>query len=231
MFQQPQKKRLYEDIVNQIIKLINDGELKPGDRLPSERELANDLKISRNSVREAFRTLELRGHVEIRPGDGVFVKKIDFDKMLNPFSKIISDDEKLILDLLDVRDVMEVEMARLAASYADEEEISEIKEVLEEAEKEIVKGSDGVKYDDEFHMAIARATHNSIYILITNLIKESLSKSRKMTESIDGQPVKTLEDHRKIYNAIAEGDSEKASQMMREHLLKAKKNIIKIIEN
>ncbi|SKC86552.1 FadR/GntR family transcriptional regulator [Maledivibacter halophilus] len=229
MLQQPQRKRLYEDIVNQIISLINEGKLKPGDRLPSERELASELKISRNSVREAFRTLELRGNVEIRPGDGVFVKKIDFDKILTPFSEIISGDAKLVLDLLEARDVIEVEIARLAALYGTKEEIKEIKEILEEAEKEIPKGSDGIEYDNEFHMAIARATHNSVYIIIINLIKDSLIKSKKMTESVEGQPIRTIADHWEIYDAIAEGNAEKAGKMMRNHLNKTKKNIIKII--
>ncbi|MCG8483798.1 MAG: FadR family transcriptional regulator [Clostridia bacterium] len=228
-FEPVQKKRIYEDIVKQVLNQINSGILKPGDKLPAEREMSSLLNTSRNSVSEAYRTLEVRGFVEIRPGGGAFIKEVDLNSVFKPFSQMISDDYRLILDTLDARDVIETEVAKLVACRANDQEIEQIKDIIAESKKAVKTGSNGLKYDDDFHMALANASHNKIYAMIMNLIKDALTKSREATLNIAGQPSKTVDDHEEILNAIISGDSEKAGIVMRKHLKKARENIIDII--
>lgn len=221
------KTRLFQDIVRQIQDQIRDGRLKPGDRLPSERELAEMMQVSRNSLREALRTLEIMNYVEIKPGEGVYIKQVTVDDLLKPLTSAISDDKVLLLDLLDVRDLIEAETARLAAIHASPEDIEQIEKIIESAKQTIDSGGTGLREDSDFHSAVAQATHNTAYVVLMNLIKDSLSLSREATLRIKGQPARTIDDHIKVYKAIRDKDPEKASHLMKEHILKAKKNIIK----
>lgn len=225
-FEPVQRKRIYEDIVNQILSQINKGILNPGDRLPSEREMASLMNTSRNSVSEAYRTLEVSGFVEIRPGGGAFVKEIDYQNFFKPFSDMISEDDMLILDTLEARDLIEVENAKMAARKASDEELDNLKKIVGQSKNAIDNGENGVKFDDEFHLAIAKASHNRVLSMVMQLINDSLSTSREATMKIDGQPAKTVCDHEEILNAIVSGDSEKAGIAMKKHLKKAKNNIV-----
>jgi len=228
-FEPVKRKRIYEDIVNQILEQINKGMLNPGDKLPAEREMASLMNTSRNSVSEAYRTLELIGFVDIRPGGGAFVEEIDFQNFFKPFSDMISEDEMLILDTLNARDLIEVETAKLAAKNASDEELEKLKSIIKKAKDSIEKGNQSLVYDDEFHIIIAQASHNSIFSMIMHLIRDSLSASAEATLKIEGQPAKTVNDHEKILNAIISGDPVKAGNAMKKHLDKAKKNIIEQI--
>ncbi|RQD72306.1 MAG: FadR family transcriptional regulator [Tindallia sp. MSAO_Bac2] len=222
------KTRLFESVVNQIQEEIKKGVLIPGDKLPSERELSEALNVSRNSLREALRTLEIMNYVEIRPGEGVYIKKIRMDDLLEPVTSAISLDKGMIMDLLDVRDVIEVEMAKRAAIFATSDDIERIGKALEDSREAIEAGETGLEEDGEFHMAIAQATHNEAFVMMMNLIKGSLTLSQKATLQIKGQPRRTLKDHVKVYEAIRMNDPEMAMKHMKEHILKAKENIIRL---
>lgn len=229
-FEPVQKKRIYEDIVNQILAQINKGLLKPGDKLPAEREMAGLLNTSRNSVSEAYRTLEVSGFVEIRPGGGAFIREVDYQNFFKPFSDMISDDERLILDTLHARDLIEVDTAKLAARKASEDEIQKLKDIIINSKEAIDRGESGLRFDDEFHLAIARASHNKVLSMIMYLISDSLSKSREATLKIKGQSARTVDDHEEILNAIISGNPENAGIAMKNHLEKAKKNILNEIK-
>lgn len=225
-----QKTRLFEVIVEQIQSQIKDGSLKPGEQLPGERELAERLNVSRTAVREAIRTLEMMGCVDIKPGEGVFVKEVKLDDLLKPIKTSISVDKEMILNLLDARDVIEVEAAKRAAVHATEEDIQKMSYTLIQAQKSIEQGGIGLQQDNEFHICVAEATQNPIFVLIMNLIADLLVKSREATLNIPGEPEKTLDDHKEIYQAIACKNPEKASTLMKEHIFKGKKNIIRLVK-
>lgn len=180
-------------------------------------------------MREALRTLEIMGYVEIKAGEGVFVKAVKLDDLLEPITTSIYVDKTLILNLLDLRDVMEMETARKAAIYGEERDLQKIEAVLLAGEEEIKTGAIGLNSDNQFHHAIAEATHNNIYVLVMNLISDLLDKSREATLKIPGQPKRTLEDHWKIYHAIRNRQPEEAAQLMKEHINKAKKNITRLV--
>jgi len=224
-----QKNRLFQGIVKQIQNLIKQGYLKPGDQLPPERELTEKLNVSRTSVREALKALEIMGYIEIRAGEGAFIKETTLEDIIEPLTSAIPVEKELILDVLDVRDVIEFETAKRAALYATDKDIDDIEKAILEEKEDVETGGIGLRGDDVFHLSIARATHNQFFELIMNLIADFLTKSREATLKIPGQPLKTIEDHTKIYEAIKEKNREKAAALMKEHLTKAKKNIINLV--
>jgi GntR family transcriptional regulator, transcriptional repressor for pyruvate dehydrogenase complex len=219
------KTRLFENIVRQIQEQIKAGDLKPGDKLPPERELAEMFNVSRNSLREALRTLEIMNCVQIKSGEGVFIKEIRIDELFEPIIDAISFDKQLLLDLLDVRELFEVETARRAALYGTEDDFRRIREAVELTEKEIKSKGIGLSGDSSFHYAIAAATHNRAFMMIFNLITEALMKNMEATLTIPGQPHRTLSDHKKIYEAIANRHADLAAHLMQEHIQKARKNM------
>jgi GntR family transcriptional regulator, transcriptional repressor for pyruvate dehydrogenase complex len=210
-FEPLHKTRIFESIVKQILEQIRDGDLSPGDRLPSERELSDMFQVSRNSVREALRTLEMMNYVEIRSGEGVFIKEISLDELMGPLVSSISSDKSMILDLLDVRDVIEVEMARRAAIYSTDHDIKNLQECLDRSIESVKNGGLGLKEDSDFHSIIAQSTQNSAFVMLMNLIKDSLTLSREATLKIPGQPERTIADHTKVYEAIVNRNPEDAS--------------------
>jgi GntR family transcriptional regulator, transcriptional repressor for pyruvate dehydrogenase complex len=128
-FEPLSRTRLFEDIVQQILDQIKSGDLKPGDKLPSERDLSEMLNVSRNSLREALRALEMMNFIEIKPGEGAIVREVTISNLLDPVTDAISIDQKLMLDLLDVREIIEIETARRAAIKGTEEDFKAILEI------------------------------------------------------------------------------------------------------
>ena len=120
------KTRLYEEIIKQLTDLINNGSLKPGDKLPTERDLAVQLNVSRTAIREALRSLEMMGFIESKVGEGTFVKEITLNNVIDPFSSILSKDKKLVAELIEVRILLESEIARLAAARINDDKAAEI---------------------------------------------------------------------------------------------------------
>jgi GntR family transcriptional repressor for pyruvate dehydrogenase complex len=225
MLEPLKKTRLYEEIIKQLIELIKKGTLKPGDKLPPERELAAQLNVSRTAIREALRSLETMGFIESRVGGGTFIKEITLDNVIDPFSTFLAQDKKLIVELIDVRLLLEVEMARLAALEINDEKVAMIEKSLNLMDEEIKKGQMGLNGDNEFHSAIAQAAANTAMMKILNLCGDLLSSTREATLKIPGQPEKSLADHKNIFEAIRNGDSAKAAKLMKDHLEKAQRNL------
>jgi len=154
------QKRVYEDIVGQVQALIQEGVLKPGDRLPPERELAERLGVSRSSLREAIRALELRGLVVSRPGAGTFVSTESVETILSVIAASINGSGGYLSDIFEVRHLLEPQIAALAAERATPEDIRSMASSLEEQARQIERGETGVEGDTAFHFAMAMATHN-----------------------------------------------------------------------
>src|SRR6267142_105801 len=122
--------RIYEEIVRQVKQLIAEGRFKSGDRLPPERELAEKFVVSRTSVREALRALESLGLIDIRPGEGTFVREVSIDALVGPLALLMTSQREAIGELFEARRVLEPAIAALAASRAtpdrSEEHTSEL---------------------------------------------------------------------------------------------------------
>jgi len=128
-------RKIYEEIVEQIKDLMAEGDLKPGDKLLSERELAERLQVSRASVREALRALEMMGFVEIRTGEGTFVREACSDAIIQPLAMFISIERGNFFEIYEVRKIFETAAARLAAERATSDELQKIAEALRQMEE------------------------------------------------------------------------------------------------
>jgi GntR family transcriptional repressor for pyruvate dehydrogenase complex len=221
MLEPLRKTRLYEEIVKQLTDLIEEGKLLPGDKLPAERQLADELHVSRTAIREALRSMESMGYIESKVGGGTFVKAISLDNVLHPFSAVLSQNKKLIAELLEVRQLLEAEIANLAAKRCTPEDLVLIQASLDEMCSDIESGGIGLKGDNDFHTALAIASKNSAMSEILHMCAGLLSKSRQTTLRIPGQPIKSLEDHQAIFNAIKNGSAILASELMKDHIKKA----------
>jgi GntR family transcriptional repressor for pyruvate dehydrogenase complex len=217
-------KKIYEEIVEQIRQLMADGELKPGDRLLPERELADRLQVSRASVREAIRALEMLGFIEIKPGDGTFVRDTNTDDIIQPLAMFLAVEKSSLLEMFEIRRIFESAAAGLAAERASIEEVSQIGNLLEKMKESLnIKDSEkGEELDIAFHYAVAEATHNALLIRLFRTLTEdfsvSVSMARRQLYIQADNPQRILDHHGSIYEAIKTHNSKAASQAMREHL-------------
>src|SRR3989475_9145520 len=152
--------RIYEEIVRQIKGMIAEGRLKSGDQLPPERELAEKFVVSRTSVREALRALESVGLIEIRPGEGTFVRQVPLDALVGPLALVMTSQREAIGELFEARRVLEPAIAALAAGRATPEEIHEMERILEDQAREIAAGETRLPQDAAFPPPVGPAAPN-----------------------------------------------------------------------
>jgi GntR family transcriptional repressor for pyruvate dehydrogenase complex len=211
------KKSTLEIIIQQIKNQIKKGILKPGEKLPSERKLANQLGVSRASVREAIQALAFSGYLEVIQGKGTYILEMatQYDEIVNFFSEF----SNYSLDyLMEARIMLEGEFARLAALNANQEEIDLVERIFNEIASSKDLNSFVVK-DLEFHLTIAKATHNPIMNGLMKIIGEMLYKeTRKIIEISRDTRKNTIETTRNLVQAIKQRNAEKAKELMSEHI-------------
>jgi GntR family transcriptional repressor for pyruvate dehydrogenase complex len=230
MFEQLQHKRIYEEVVDMIVQRIRSGTLAVGQRFPPERVLAEEMGVSRTSLREALRALESMGYIYSVPGGGNYVNSVSLEHVLSPLSAMVAQDKKLAADIIEVRQHLEVYMAALAAKNASKQQLSRIYSTILAMQTDIETGGVGIDGDNQFHQEIARASQNKAFAIIVELLGELLAESRKATLEIPGQPAKSIEDHIAIFQAIQAGDEKRASEEMLSHLTKAQHNLANNIQ-
>ena len=213
------RSRIYEHIVDQIHALIREGRWAPGDQIPPERELAERFRVSRTSVREALRALESVGLIEIRPGEGTFVREISVDALVEPLALVLLSQRAMIEELFEARRLLEPAIAGLAARRASKDEIQEMERTLEAQAREIKRGHTGLAQDAAFHHAIGTAAHNRAITRIVHAVMDLLAQSREESLSTPGRPTRSHEDHRRILAAIRAGDAAAAERAMRDHVV------------
>jgi Transcriptional regulators len=212
--------KVYEQLVEQIQGMIIDGTLKKGDRLPTERDLAAQLNISRTSVREALRALEVIGLVESRQGDGNFIRQNFEGSLFQPLSTMFMLEESKPKDILDLRRIIEVETAGLAAVNIDQNKLDYIKLLVDHMSN--TNDEDvNVNLDSEFHYTIARASGNFLFInilnVISNLMENFIKDARGMILSNKENSKELNKQHEDIYLALETHDLKAAQEAMRRH--------------
>jgi GntR family transcriptional repressor for pyruvate dehydrogenase complex len=226
-------KKIYEEIVEQIRRLMAGGELKPGDKLLPERELAERLRVSRASVREGIKALEMMGFVEIKPGDGTFVRDTNTNDIIQPLAMFLAVEKSSLLDMFEIRRIFETATARMAAERASEDEVGRVETALENMKKSFnaQDSEKGEEYDTAFHYILVEATHNSLLIRLFRTIAEDFSRAvsaaRRQLYIHEDNSKKILDQHRRIYEAIKNHDPNMASQAMLEHLTYAEGEMTK----
>ena len=218
--------RLYESAIEQIMDLVKRSELKPGDKLPPERKLAEKLSISRGSLREAFRVLESKGLIKSKAGGGRYIREIRKNGHNSTENIILSLEKSSILELLEAREMFEVKIAKIAAQRATPEDIKLIEMVLNKMnQEEELKDEKKTESDTEFHLAIASTSHNFVFVNIIKLHLDLLKETRGKTWQIPGRREKQYQEHQAILQAIKEHNSKKAGEAMLTHL----KNVEEVV--
>ena len=213
--------RLSEIAVDQITALIEEGRLKIGDQLPSERELMQQLGVSRTSVREALRVLESRGMLEVHPGKGAFVvglvSQVDILPGLQSWFGKHKDE---VLDVLHVRELLESEAAHLAAQFASPEDVSRLRVAIDKMEACVRDNqlSDATHVDREFHRLLYEASGNRFLKLIGDGIVVTLFGPRHSVLRIPFRAQQSLEEHAEIVDAITAGNPEWAREAIHRHM-------------
>jgi len=229
-FETIRRDKVYEGVAKQIERLIL-KKLRPGDKLPSERELAETLEVSRSSIRDAIRSLELMGLVEPRQGAGTIVREISSESLVNPLANALKRKEELIGELLDFRKMLEPQLAARAATRASPDEISAMETILERQERKLRAGESAISEDSEFHYAIALASGNSVVLKVLDTLMDLLRDSRERSLQVEGRPQKSLAGHRRIFGAIKRRDAEAAKVAMRRHIENVEEIVLRIMNS
>ena len=220
------KTRIYEEVVGQLGQLIDEGKLKAGDRLPSERELAETFRVSRTSVREAIKSLEMEGLVITRPGSGTFISAIDVQTLVQPLASLLSRGKDALIELFEMRRLVEPGIAALAAERATAADLRRLQEILTEQDQQVTRGTSAVDSDAAFHFAIGQATHNSALQQLVSAIVEILKPAREQSLQTPGRAHKSLASHRAILTAIAQHNPELARHAMQQHIEAVAQNVL-----
>ena len=225
--------KIYEQIVDQIGQLVAEGHLKPGDRLPSERELVERFQVSRASIREAISALEMMGLIEVRSGEGTYIRQVNIDSVVAPLAWMLFIEKDTELELYEARKILEVQAAGLAAERAEDDEIGEMFEALEVMRIDLQIQRLGEDADHNFHYAIARATHNKILFRLMNTISDTMRKTLKTSRSKlyedRNTPEKLYKEHYCLYEAIKNHDVERAQKLMLDHLIGVETQLAKYL--
>jgi len=225
VFKPIRPKKLSEEIVDQIKELISSGELKPGQRIPSERELASFLGVSRPSVREAIMVLEAMGFLESRQGGGTYVRSLADVTMADPLANMVNRrDPRMLYALTEVRIGLETWSAYLAAKRAEDHEIERLRELYDKMVALAAKGNWDAEIDFQFHLTITEATHNTLQVHVLDTIQTLFETQTTIMEALsefyskEGYIELLLNHHREILEAIAAHNPERARDKMMEHL-------------
>jgi GntR family transcriptional regulator, transcriptional repressor for pyruvate dehydrogenase complex len=215
-FEAIRRNKVHEEVAKQLEELIHKS-LRPGDKLPPERELVERLGVSRSSVRDAIRKLELMGLVEPRQGTGTVVRDVS-DAVVNPLASWIARKRQLVSELLDFRQMVEPPLAARAATNASAEQIAAMEDILRRHDEKVIGGHLAVKEDSEFHYSIATASGNSIVLKVLDVVMDMLRETRSRSLQTRGRPEKSLAGHRRIMSAIKRRDAAGAERAMRQHI-------------
>ncbi|MCE5283610.1 MAG: FadR family transcriptional regulator [Deltaproteobacteria bacterium] len=206
----------------QLVAIINNCQIMPGEKLPSERELALKLGISRQSTREAIYRAQSMGLIEVRPGEGSFVVSSARETLKDPMKALLEEEAGKIFDFLEIRRVIEGWCAARAAIMATEADLEKIRTALEQMQQMALTDTRWDKEDTDFHMFIAAASKNVLATHIMQTLKESFEEYFRLRRTtIREDKTKKgiyLQQHIDIYEAISRKDSDLSQMKVLEHL-------------
>lgn len=227
-FKQIRQKKVSDQVLDQIRDMIRSGRISPDEKLMPERDLAQLLRVSRSSVREALLKLEIMGLIEMRHGEGTFIRSVA-EAELNPVFEAFLKDRDAVLDLMELRSVLEVWSARTAAARATPRQISRLRQCLENMQQAGQSGKVGYELNLEFHRLISLAAHNTLLVHVMNIFAGWFQQvTAGVYQKLYGDP--ELKDilfrqHKEIVDAIADRDEEGAARAMIRHLAYARQRL------
>jgi GntR family transcriptional repressor for pyruvate dehydrogenase complex len=210
-----ERSRLYEDVGERLGEFVRESRMAPGDQFPAERELATRLRVSRTSVRQSFVVLQALGFIDVRHGEGVFLRRTrGFGESL---TKLLERRRRLP-DVLEAREALEVKLAELAAARRSDDDLAAMRAALAKMRKEIQASGIGTGGDSDFHHAIALAARNEVLLHLIDAMAEVIDESRVESLSEPGRPPRSLNAHQAILACIEAGSPDGAGDAMRKHL-------------
>jgi GntR family transcriptional repressor for pyruvate dehydrogenase complex len=220
MFETPPRSALSEDIVSKLLALLKEKKLRPGERLPPERELAERLQVSRPSLREALRALSIMHVVEIRQGSGTYISSLEPKRLVEHLDFVFALADSTYLSLFEARKVVEVGICSLAAERITDEEIARLEGCLEKGLLGLTNGDLDLyrQADVELHEIITEAAASPILSRIMASISHLSRASRQRTSALPGIGQQVIEDHRIIVDALKRHDPDAARLAMYQHL-------------
>jgi GntR family transcriptional repressor for pyruvate dehydrogenase complex len=222
---------LTERTVRQLMGWLRDGTLKPGGKLPSQNELVQQLGVSRTGVREALQVLAAMNLIEIRPGLGCFVKTVATEYIINADVLAILLEKEAILEVIEARKILESGTIALATERASEQDFWLMEDALNRIEKALHRGESVANIAPEFHIAVAKGTHNAVLAKLVTSFNGLMAKAGQLVEDTVEDLItfkqQELESHRELYEVIRQGDSSKATQAMIEHIEASQALIVK----
>lgn len=220
MFTPNKNPKVYDQVIEQIKNKIKCGEIKKGDKLPSEREMAESIGVSRTSVREAIRALEVVGLVESRQGAGNYIKTNFDNSLFEPLSVMFMLQESSVEEMYDLRETLELQCAKLCAKKIEDNELALLNAIVD---RMYIAGSEeeSLELDIKFHYLIAKASRNVLLInvleVISQLMDEFIQKSRMQILHEGNTKESLLEIHENLLRALKCRDELKVYNSMKEH--------------
>jgi GntR family transcriptional regulator, transcriptional repressor for pyruvate dehydrogenase complex len=223
--EQTRRTRLRDRAADQLLDMVLSGGLRPGERLPPERELVARLGVSRTVVREALNLLEARGLISIEHGRGAVVSGGSTHAVRDTLEVLLRVKPKMLWELLEIRKILEVEISGLAAERAGPEEVREMRIQLDRMLATIDAPEGYVDADVEFHALLARGARNGVLLTMLDPIVELLRDSRRVSASRPGSARRALREHEEILRRVEARDAEGARREMRAHLMATAQDI------
>jgi len=235
MFKSVKSNKISEHIVEQIRKAIFEGQLKPGDKLPPEKELMKNFNVSKVTLREAMRSLEVLGFLEIRKGvsGGAFVTEVDLKTARNSFINFLHFKNLSLNDLTEVRLLLESHIAEKAALTITEDDLKSLKKLIEECEY-VLKHDipiESRKNEIEFHRIIGSISGNPILMFILDFVENLLIDTKEILQPGKEFSQRVLGAHKRIYKALLERNSKKAREEMVKHVNEVERDLIALQKN
>lgn len=208
-----------DNIIKQIKQLISTGQLKPGDKLPSERKLSEKFKVGRNHVRDALKKLEFYGILKTLPQSGTVVAGIGVTALEGLINDVLDLNHHDFYSFIETRVILEIQGAQLAARRANDQDIVNIERALNQFREQVIQGNQGVEEDIMFHLKIIEACKNSVLKSLFLIVAPDMIKL-SLTWNIcgDGRFKKALQEHEELFSAIKDHDPKAAGIAMKNHL-------------
>jgi len=228
IFKPVKPRRLSDGAMEQIQKLVSDGSLAPGVRLPPERELMELLSVSRTSLREAIRTLETMGVLRVAPGRGTYVAERPVTTLSDDWFHWLLGHRQEVVRVLEVHEALEVKVAELAATHVTDRGVGRLESALT-AMKAAVEAQDHealVAADSEFHRIIREVGGNQIIAQILNDLEDHVLDARRAIMALPSRVARVVVDHQAIFDAIEARDPEAANRTALDHVRRSKEELL-----
>ncbi|WP_400246477.1 FadR/GntR family transcriptional regulator [Niallia sp. JL1B1071] len=231
-FKQIKPKKIYEEVADALYEAIKKGQFKCGEKLASVQQLADNFQVSRSAIREALTALKAKGLIELKQGEGTFVKTFHPEEVVFSFPQAVLMNKKDVMNLLEVRRMIETGTAKAASRNRTEQDLIGMEAALEKMQEANGGEELGETADLEFHLAVAKATNNALLVNLLMNVSELMQETMKETRRIwlysrQTTMAQLYNEHLLIYQAIFHQEEEKAVSAMHQHLENVESILIK----